>query len=43
MGFPCEIVGTIKQKINGRSHIKYADNMDLKVEIDGLDGQLTKK
>jgi hypothetical protein len=30
MGFPFEIVGVGKKKITRRSHIKYADNIDLK-------------
>jgi hypothetical protein len=30
MGFPLGVVGVGKQKITGRIHIKYVDNMDLK-------------
>jgi hypothetical protein len=29
--------------ITRRIHIKYAENMDLKAKIDGLDGNLSKK
>jgi hypothetical protein len=43
MGFPLEVVGASKQNITGRSHIKYAKNMDLKTETDGLDENLSKK
>ena len=42
MGFPLEVVGVGKQKITGRSHIKYEDNMDLKFKIDDLDGNILK-
>jgi hypothetical protein len=42
MGFPLEVVGAGKQKITCRSHIKYADNMDLKIETDDLDGKISK-
>jgi hypothetical protein len=42
MGFPLELVGASKKKITGRSHIQYADNMDLKTETDGLDGKISK-
>jgi hypothetical protein len=42
MGFPLEVVGAGKQEITGRSHIKYADNMDLKNENDDLDGKISK-
>jgi hypothetical protein len=37
-----EVVGVGKQKITGRSHIKYADNMDLKTKTYGLDGNISK-
>jgi hypothetical protein len=37
-----EVVGVGKQKIIGRSHIKYVDNMDLKIETDDLDGKISK-
>jgi hypothetical protein len=36
MRFPLEVIGAGKKKIIGRSHIKYADNMDLKTETDDL-------
>jgi hypothetical protein len=42
MGFPLEVVGVGKQEITCRSHIKYANNMDLKNEIDDLDGKISK-
>ena len=42
MGFPLEVVVVGKQDITCRSHIKYADNMDLKTEIDDLDGKSSK-
>jgi hypothetical protein len=42
MGFPLEVVGAGKQEITCRSHINYADNMDLKTEIDDLDGNISK-
>jgi hypothetical protein len=42
MGFPLEVVGVGKLKIIGRSHIKYADNMDLKTKTDELDGNISK-
>jgi hypothetical protein len=42
MRFPLEVVGVGKQKITGRIHIKYADNMDLKTETDDLDGMISK-
>jgi hypothetical protein len=35
MRFPLEVVVVGKQDITCRSHIKYADNMDLKTETDG--------
>ena len=37
-----EVVGVCKQGITCRSHIKYADNMDLKAEIDDLNGKISK-
>jgi hypothetical protein len=37
MGFPFEVFGASKKKISRGSHIKYAYNMDVKIEIDGLD------
>jgi hypothetical protein len=42
MRFPLEVVGVGKKNIIGRSHIKYADNMDLKTETYGLDGRISK-
>jgi len=42
MRFPLEVVGVGKQDITCRSHIKYADNMDLKIETDDLDGKSSK-
>jgi hypothetical protein len=43
MRFPLEVVGAGKKKITGRSHIKYVNNMDLKIETDDLDGNISKK
>ena len=37
-----EVVGAGKQEITCRIHIKYAYNMDLKTEIDDLDGKRLK-
>ena len=42
MRFPLEVVGAGKKKITGRIHIKYVDNMDLKIETDNLDGNISK-
>jgi hypothetical protein len=42
MRFPLEVVVAGKQDITCRSHIKYADNMDLKTETDDLDGKSSK-
>ena len=42
MGFPLEVVGAGKKKITRRSHIKYADNMDLKTKPNDLDGKILK-
>jgi hypothetical protein len=42
MRFPLEVVGVGKQEITCRNHIKYANNMDLKIEIDDLDGNISK-
>jgi hypothetical protein len=42
MRFPLEVVVAGKQDITCRSHIKYADNVDLKTEIDDLDGKISK-
>jgi hypothetical protein len=40
MGFPLEVVVAGKQDITCRSHIKYADNEDLKTETNDLDGKI---
>jgi hypothetical protein len=42
MRFPLEVVVASKQDITCRSHIKYADNMDSKNEIDDMDGKSSK-
>jgi hypothetical protein len=42
MGFPLEVVVVGKQDITCRSHIKYADNVDLKTETNDLDGKISK-
>jgi hypothetical protein len=42
MRFPLEVVVVGKKDITCRSHIKYADKMDLKTEIDDLDGKSLK-
>jgi hypothetical protein len=42
MRFPLEVVGAGKKNITCRIHIKYADNMDLKIETDDLDGKISK-
>jgi hypothetical protein len=42
MIFPLEVVVASKQDITCRSHIKYADNMDLRTKIDALDGKRSK-
>jgi hypothetical protein len=42
MRFPLEVVVVGKQDITCRSHIKYADNVDLKTETDDLDGKISK-
>jgi hypothetical protein len=42
MVFPLEVVSASKQNIIGRIHIKYVDNVDLKIEIDDLDGKILK-
>ena len=42
MGFPLEAVGAGKQNITGRIHIKYVDDMDLKIETDDRDGNISK-
>ena len=42
MGPPLEVVVVGKQDITCRSHIKYADNVDLKTETDDLDRKISK-
>jgi hypothetical protein len=42
MGFPLEVVVAGKQDITCRSHIKYADNVDLKTKTNDLDGNISK-
>ena len=42
MRFPLEVVVVSKQDNTSRSHIKYADNVDLKTETDDLDGKSSK-
>jgi hypothetical protein len=42
MRFPLEVVVVGKQDITCRSHIKYADNVDLKTKTDDLDGKISK-
>jgi hypothetical protein len=42
MIFPLEVVVAGKQDNNCRSHIKYADNVDLKTETDDMDGKISK-
>ena len=42
MRFPLEVVVAGKQGSIYRSHIKYADNVDLKIETDDMDGKRSK-
>ena len=42
MGFPLEVVVVGKKEITCRSHIKYADNADLKTETNDMDGKISK-
>jgi hypothetical protein len=42
MRFPLEVVVVGKQDSTCRSHIKYADNVDLKTETNDLDGKISK-
>jgi hypothetical protein len=42
MRFPLEVVGVGKKIITGRSHIKYADNTDLKTKTNDMDGKISK-
>jgi hypothetical protein len=42
MGFPLEVVVAGKQDTIFRSHIKYANNADLKTKTNNLDGKISK-
>jgi hypothetical protein len=42
MGFPLEVVVVGKHYSTFRSHIKYADNADLKIETNDLGGKISK-
>ena len=42
MGFPLEVVVVGKHYSTFRSHIKYADNADLKTKTNDLDGKISK-
>ena len=42
MGSPLEVVVAGKHDSTCRSHIKYADNADLKPETNDLDGKISK-
>jgi hypothetical protein len=42
MGFKLEVVVAGKKDITCRSHIKYADNVDLKTKTNDLDGKILK-
>ena len=42
MGSPLEVVVAGKHYSTCRSHIKYADNADLKIETNDLDGKISK-
>ena len=42
MGSPLEVVVVGKHYNTCRSHIKYADNADLKIETNDLDGKISK-
>ena len=42
MRFPLEVVVVGKKQSTCRIHIKYVDNVDLKIEIDDLDGNSSK-
>ena len=42
MRFPLEVVVVGKKDITCRSHIKYANNVDLKTETNDLDGKSSK-
>jgi hypothetical protein len=42
MGFPLEVVVAGKHDSTCRSHIKYANNADLKTKTNDLDGKISK-
>ena len=42
MRFPLEVIVVGKKDITCRIHIKYADNVDLQIETDDLDGKISK-
>jgi hypothetical protein len=42
MGSPLEVVVAGKHDSTCRSHIKYVDNADLKLETNDLDGKISK-
>jgi hypothetical protein len=42
MGSPLEVVVAGKHDSTCRSHIKYADNADLKTKTNDLDGKISK-
>ena len=42
MRFPLEVVVAGKQDITCRSHIKYIDNVVLKIETNDMDGNISK-
>jgi hypothetical protein len=42
MGSPLEVVVAGKHDSTCRSHIKYADNVDLKTKTNDLDGKISK-
>jgi hypothetical protein len=42
MGFPLEVVGVGKKEITCRGHIKYAATMDLKIETNDMNGNISK-
>jgi hypothetical protein len=42
MGSPLEVVVAGKHYSTCRSHIKYANNADLKIETNDLDGKISK-
>ena len=42
MRYPLEVVSVGKQKIIGKTHIKYVNNMDLKIETNDLYRNISK-